>query len=84
MIVAASPVVAEGAVEVAVLVVVASVLLRLLRAHALYRGLEQRLVADEALRRFIVCKMEPQPHPEAYQRNCCSKNDQKGSGVENH
>ena len=70
--------------EVAVLGVVASVLLRRLRAHALCRGLEQPFAANEALRRFLICKMEPEPYPEAHQRNCGSKNDQKGSGVENH
>jgi hypothetical protein len=75
---------AEGAVEVAVLVVVASVLLRLLQAHALCRGLERRFAANEALRRFLICKMEPEPYPDAHQRNCGSKNDEKRSGVENH
>ena len=60
---------AEGAVEVAG-VVVASALLRRLGAHALCRGLEQPFAANEALRRFLVCKMEPEPYPEAHQRNC--------------
>ena len=48
------------------------------------RALGQRFAADEALRRFLVCKLEPEPYPEAHQRNCGRKNDQKGGGGKNH
>jgi hypothetical protein len=37
-----------------------------------------------ALGPFLVFKMEVEPRREAYHHKCCGKNDQKGSGAENH